>query len=110
LIQITSLPQPEQVDVSSVLAAVNVAVGEVLGRPPEVAWSTWSTLSPGHYAVGTLAADVQPAATHPPIVHVYAERPAEVMEQVADRVAQTLETELGLPSGSAFVTTARVNG
>ena len=110
LIQITSLPQPPGVDCSAVLVAVNEAVGELLGRPADVAWPTWTTLGQGHYAVGAEAADVQPRSTHPPIVHVYAERPAEVMEQVADRVASSLESRLGLPPGSAFVTTARVNG
>jgi hypothetical protein len=110
LIQITSLPQPPGVDCGAVLVAVNEAVGELLGRPADVAWSTWTMLAPGSYAVGAAPADVQPTTTHPPVVHVYAERPAEVMEQIADRVAETLDTELGLPPGSAFVTTARVNG
>ena len=109
LIQITSLPQPPGVDCSAVLVAVNEAVGELLGRPADVAWSTWTTVAPGHYAVGADAADVQPSSSHPPIVHVYAERTAEVMEQVAERVAHMLEAQLGLPPGSAFVTTSRVN-
>jgi hypothetical protein len=110
LIQITSLPQPPDVDCAAVLVAVNQAVGELLGRPADVAWSTWTTLEPRHYAVGVDVAELQPTTTHPPIVHVYAERPAEVMEQVADTVSEMLAAQLGLPPGSVFVITARVNG
>jgi hypothetical protein len=58
LIQITSLPQQPGVDCAAVLVAVNQAVGDLLGRPADVAWSTWTTLAPGLYVVGSGPADV----------------------------------------------------
>jgi phenylpyruvate tautomerase PptA (4-oxalocrotonate tautomerase family) len=109
LIEIHALPQPSHIDPSAVLAAVNRAVGDALGRPSEVAWSTWSNLEPGHYLVGETATDAQPASTHSPIVHVYAERSPDVMAQIIEVIASTLAECLGVDADNVFVTAARVS-
>ena len=110
LIRIVALPQREPVDEGRVLAAVNAAVAEALGAPPEAVWSTWQTLPPGGYAVGTDAPDAQPRWSHPPIAHVYARRTPEELERVVDAVASTLAAELDVEEAGVFVTTARVRG
>ena len=109
LIEIIALPQPEHVDPGAVLSAVNQAVGVALGRPSESAWSTWRTLEPGHYAVGEQVASEQPHVSHPPVVHIWAERPPEALRLVVDAVCTVLAEELGLDAVSIFVTTSRVS-
>ena len=109
LIEIIALPQSEDVDPAAVLSAVNRAVGVALGRPAESAWSTWRTLEPGHYAVGEQVASEQPRETHPPVVHIWAERPPEALRLVVDAVCTVLGEQLGLDPGSIFVTTSRVS-
>ena len=109
LIEIIALPQPAHVHPSSVLRAINRAVGEALGRPASSAWSTWRTLDPGQYAVGDDVADLQPAGSHPPVVHIWAERPPEALELVVDAVCAVLGEHLGIEPAGVFVTTARVS-
>jgi phenylpyruvate tautomerase PptA (4-oxalocrotonate tautomerase family) len=108
LIEILALPQARPVDERRLLTAVNRAVAEALRAQPEAVWSTWQTVSPGAYAVGDDASDVQPDATHPPIVHVHARRSPEELERVVDAVVSTLEAELGLDGAGVFVTTTTV--
>ena len=109
LIEIIALPQPEHVHPPTVLRAVNRAVGEALGRPAGSAWSTWRTLDPGHYAVGDEVADLQPTGSHPPVVHVWAERPPDELERVVEAVRTVLGEQLGIAPDDVFVTTSRVS-
>ena len=108
LIEILALPQSRPVDVRRVLAAVNRAVADALGAPPAAVWSTWQTLPPGGYAVGGDAADAQPPASHPPVVHVHARRTPEELERVENAIEQTLTAELDLGEVGVFITTAPV--
>ena len=110
LIEILALPQSDPVDERHVLAAVNAAVADALRAPPHAVWSTWQTLPPGGYAVGTDAPDAQPRTSHPPIVHVYARRTPEELERVVEAVARTLAAELDVDEAGVFVTTAPVRG
>ena len=109
LIEIMALPQPAHVHPPIVLRAINQAVGEALGRPASSAWSTWRTLDPGHYAVGAEGADRQPTGSHPPVVHIWAERPPEALELVVDAVCAVLGEHLGIEPADIFVTTSRVS-
>jgi hypothetical protein len=105
---IDALPAPEGVDPATVLRRVNEAVGQLLDREPDVAWSLWREVPPGRYLVGTEAASRQPASSHPPLVTILAARPPEVAERIADVVAGVLDSELSLEPGSSFVHVQRL--
>jgi hypothetical protein len=105
---IDALPPPEGVEPATVLARINEAVGELLERDPDVAWSLWREIPPGRYLVGTEAAARQPASTHPPLVTILLARPPEVAERIAEVVGAVVDRELGLEAGSAFVHVQRL--
>lgn len=102
-IVVDALPQADGVEPEVVLRRLNEAVGELLGREPDVAWSLWREVEPGRYLVGTEPASRQPAATHPPLVTIMLARPPEVAERIAELVGEVLDRELGLEPGSSFV-------
>ena len=108
-IVVDALPQGDGIEPETVLRRLNEAVGELLGRAPEVAWSLWREVEPGRYLVGTDAASTQPAATHPPLVTIMLARPPEVAERIAERVGEVLDRELGLEPGSSFVHVQRLD-
>lgn len=107
-IVIDALPPAEGVEPEAVLRAINEAVGELLGREPDVAWSLWREVPPGRYVVGTEAASRQPASTHPPLVTILLARPPEVAERIAETVGAVLDRELGLEPGSSFLHVQRL--
>jgi phenylpyruvate tautomerase PptA (4-oxalocrotonate tautomerase family) len=100
LIEIRALPQPPDVDVQAVMAAVAEAVRELLQNRPQGTWVTWDTIE--RYTEGPNAATEQPRSTHPPIVTVSAAagRPKETLLKV---VSETLERKLGLDPDSVWI-------
>ena len=100
LIEIRALPQPPEVDLQAVMAALAEGVRELLDNRPQGTWVTWDTIE--RYTEGPDTADVQPRSTHPPIVTVSAAagRPKEALLQV---VSETLERELGLDPESVWI-------
>jgi phenylpyruvate tautomerase PptA (4-oxalocrotonate tautomerase family) len=107
-IVVDALPQADGVEPEAVLRRINEAVGELLGRDPDVAWSLWREVVPGRYVVGAESASRQPPASHPPLVTILLARPPEVAEQIADLVGRVLDRELGLEPGSSFVHVQRL--
>jgi hypothetical protein len=102
LLEITALPSAGDVDVDEVLVAVNASVAAVVGCRPEAVWSTWRTLD--RYAVGSAVTDRQPHASHAPIVHLYVNRPPDVVERICDAVAEVLGERLSVAPENVFVT------
>jgi hypothetical protein len=103
LIEIHALPPTREVDVAGILRAVSSEVAAAIPCRLEAVWTTWRTLD-GGYAVGKDVAAVQPEADHPPIVHVYANRPRDAIERARDAIESVLCRELSLAEGNVFVT------
>jgi phenylpyruvate tautomerase PptA (4-oxalocrotonate tautomerase family) len=105
VVEINALPPQTGIDVARVLAAVTRDLAAVLGEEPRGTWATWQPLEPGRYVEGDVAADRQPAATHPPLVRVtgFEGRPPELVARMLTTVAETLARELGLEPGNVFV-------
>jgi len=102
LIEIHILPLGRAVELDGVAQRINAAVAAALGARVDATWTTWRTLD--GYAVGPAVADEQPAASHPPIVHVYARRSVEELDRICDVVEAVLVEELGLDPGNVFIT------
>jgi phenylpyruvate tautomerase PptA (4-oxalocrotonate tautomerase family) len=105
VIEIRALPQPDGVDLGTVLGGVCQAVAAVLGEPASGTWATWETLAPGRYSEGGDAPALQPPSTHPPVVRVsgYQGKAPHLIEEILTTVAQALADGLGLESGNVFV-------
>ena len=102
LIQIAALRRDAETDVASIARALNAAVAETVPCRLEAVWTTWRWLD--GYAVGDEFADRLRPGTHGPVVHVYARRPPDALERVAEVVQQVLVRELELDPGNVFVT------
>ena len=103
LIEILALPHPDGVDVKAVTTELNKAVAAAIPCRLDAVWTTWRTID-ATYVVGDVAADVQPTATHPPIVHVYLRRSSEETDRAIDAIERILATALSLAPGNVFVT------
>jgi hypothetical protein len=106
LIEITALRSDASTDVGSIVRALNRAVAEAVPCRLEAVWTTWRWLD--GYAVGVEFAERMQPTTHGPVVHVYARRPPEALERVAEVVEQVLMRELQLDESNVFVTTQPV--
>jgi hypothetical protein len=106
VVRISALPQPDAVDIPSVLAAVTRDLATLLDEHPGGTWAAWETIRPGRYAEGSQAPELQPRDTHPPLVQVIAfeGRDPELVERMLTTVAGTLVRELGLGEGNVFAT------
>jgi hypothetical protein len=108
LIEITARA-PEGVDVAAVLAEVNHDVAATLGCRPDAVWSTWRTLAPGEYVVGSEPAPPSATASHVPVVHVWINRPPDAVERCVAAIETALRRTLALDA-DPFVTTGPVRG
>jgi hypothetical protein len=102
LIEVAALRRDAETDVAWLVRVLNKAVAEAVPCRLEAVWTTWRWLD--GYAVGDEFADRSRPATHGPIVHVYARRPPEVLERVAEVIEEVLTRELDLDPGNVFVT------
>ena len=105
ILDVTALPQPDNVNLGTVEAALIQAVAAELDEEPSGTWIVWRALESGRYAENGDAPALQPASTHPPLVRViaYEGRSPEIVARVLVAVAETLVRELGLASENAFV-------
>lgn len=105
IIRILALPQPAHVDVAAILQDTCVALAATMNTSPDQVWGTWETLPTGHYVQGDVAAQMQPNASHPPIVEVMLleGRPAELKERILTCVGESLPAALGLATGNVYV-------
>ncbi len=106
VVRISALPQSPDVDLATVLKRLCVQLAEVEGGEPRHWWATWQTIEPGHFVEGDVEADVQPAASHGPIVEIQAftGRSPELIEAVITAAADLLAAELHLEPGDVFIT------
>ncbi len=103
VIEIAALPPAAEIDVSSALGDVTSEVAAFLGEEPGGTWAIWRPIAPGHYAEGRDAPASQPAATHPAIVHVLANRSPDQVDPLLEVVGAAVVRALGLEEGNVFV-------
>jgi hypothetical protein len=106
VIQINALPQKPGVDPQAVMKSLCRSLAAVMGLKEKQIWATWETIQPGMFVEGSVAALVQPEATHPPVVNLIAfeGRPKELINRMLECVAQTLSEGLGIERGNVFLT------
>ena len=103
VIEISTLPPAGDLDVARALAAVTNEVAGFLGEEPRGTWAIYHPIAPGHYAEGDDAPATQPAATHPAIVRVFANRaPGQAADLLAS-VGAAVVRAFGLQEGNVFV-------
>ena len=103
LIEIAALPPDDDTDVGGVLRTLNRAVADAVPCRLDAVWTTWRSLD-GGYAVGDRVADRAQRASHAPVVHVYLNRPRDVVERVCGVIEDVLARELSLAEGNVFIT------
>lgn len=68
LIHVTSLPFPQPLDTSTVLAELTERFAAEAGIDPEHVTATWTYFQPGHYAVAGRTPPAQSPDSHPLLV------------------------------------------
>jgi phenylpyruvate tautomerase PptA (4-oxalocrotonate tautomerase family) len=106
VLDIRALPQKPGVDAQAALKRVCTELAQMLGERPTGTWGTWVELLPGSYTEGDDAPAVQPDATHPPLVRLFAfeGKSRETVERMITLVADTLADALRVEPGNVFVT------
>lgn len=99
IINISALPQKENVDISAALKETFLRVAEVFSLEPHQVWANYQEIKPGHYVEGNTEAHIQPVGTHPPIVELIAfeGRDNNIIEKALITVAETLTKSLEIP-------------
>jgi hypothetical protein len=106
VIDIRALPQASDADVPAALSNACLAVAAAAGIKPTAVFATWTTINPGCFVEGGKPADIQPKATHPPIVTLTAfeGRTPEMVEKMIMGAVNALTTHLKLAPGNVFLT------
>lgn len=106
VIHVRALPQKPGVDRSAALSGACAALANAAGVRPRAVWATWEELAPADYVEWDAHAEVQPDATHPPLVEIVAAegRPPEVVEGMITAVARALGAALRIPPENTFIT------
>ena len=103
VIEISTLSPTRGFDVARALAAVTTEVASFLGEDPRGTWAIYHPIAPRHFAEGDDAPVAQPAATHPAIVRVFANRPPEQAGDLLASVGAAVVRAFGLKEGNVFV-------
>lgn len=103
IIEIDALPPAEPFDLGAALTHVTTAVSAFLGEEPRGTWAIFHPVPPGHFAEGDDAPEEQPAATHPAIVRVFANREPDQIQPLLEVVAGAVVAAFGLQEGNVFV-------
>ena len=107
VVRVSGLPQEPGVDPGSVLKRLCLQLAEEDGVEARHWWATWQSIAPDLYVEGSVhAPDVQPGASHPPIVEIlaFAGRDAALVERLLTTASRILGEGLGLEAGNVFVT------
>jgi phenylpyruvate tautomerase PptA (4-oxalocrotonate tautomerase family) len=102
IIEISSLPPVEGIDVSAALALVTSRVAAYLGEEPKGTWALLRPVAPGAYAEGADAPAAQPRGTHPAIVDVFA-APRENATELLREVGRAVVEAFGLDDSNVVV-------
>jgi phenylpyruvate tautomerase PptA (4-oxalocrotonate tautomerase family) len=108
IIEITSLPPAQEIDIGSALARVTSTVATHLGEEPRGTWAIWRRVEPEAYAEGVEAPVAQPRATHPAIVDVFAGRRDDAAELLRV-VGRAVVDAFGLDDGNVVVRLAEAD-
>ena len=103
VIEISSLPLSEGLDVSVALGKVTTEVAAFIGEDPRGTWAIYRPIAAGHYAEGVDAPASQPEETHPAIVRVLANRPPEQVAALLETVGAAVVRAFGLEDGNVVV-------
>src|SRR5687768_12430466 len=105
LLHIRALPQPRPELIPRALLATCFAIAETWDCSPQSVTVTWEEIRPGHYIEGGIAAQSQPAQTHPPLAELIAFEGAtqEVIEVLLSETARVLGESLELGE-NVFIT------
>lgn len=103
VIEIAALLPADGLDVPTALGAVTTEVSTFLEEDPRGTWAVFHEIEPGHCAEGTDAPPAQPAETHPAIMRVFANRPAEQAVGLLEAVGTAVVKAFGLREGNVFV-------
>lgn len=107
VVRISGLPQAPGVDPRGVLKRLCLRLAEVDGVEARHWWATWQPIAPDAYVEGDIAApDLQPGASHPPIVEIlaFAGRGPELIERLLTVASKVLSDGLGMEPGNVFIT------
>ncbi|MDP9468684.1 MAG: tautomerase family protein [Chloroflexota bacterium] len=105
VVRISGLPQAPGVDPGSVLGRLCLRLAEVDGVDARHWWATWQPISPDAYVEGDVPApNVQPRASHPPIVEIlaFAGRDPALVERLLMVTSEILADGLGMAPGNVF--------
>jgi len=103
VIEVSTLPLGEEIDVPGALAKVTTGVAAFIDEDPRGTWAIYRPISPRHFAEGSDTPAKQPAETHPAIVHVVANRPPEQVAGLLEAVGGCVVKAFGLEDGNVFV-------
>ncbi|WDT77425.1 MAG: hypothetical protein MPW16_09450 [Candidatus Manganitrophus sp.] len=104
-IHIKSLPFEEDLEMSSILAAVSRDFSERVGIEIAHVTVTWEYLESWHYAAGGLTAPNQPKESHPLLVDLLVPdfNPPETIEKMLTCVAASIAQRVGIPENNIFI-------
>lgn len=104
-IHIKSLPFEEDLEMSSLLAAVSRDFSEQVGIEIEHITVTWEYLESWHYAAGGRTAASQPKDSHPILVDLLVPDfdPPETIEKMMKCIAASVAKRVGIPENNIFI-------
>jgi hypothetical protein len=105
VVRVSGLPQRPGVDLGPILKRLCLGLAEVDGVEARHWWATWQPITPDLYVEGNVQApEVQPGASHPPIVEIlaFSGRDAALVERLLATTSEILGEGLGLEAGNVF--------
>ncbi|MEZ5731341.1 MAG: hypothetical protein R3D97_03335 [Paracoccaceae bacterium] len=104
VLEVRALPQPDETRIGPALTAACTAIAAAYGCASRQVWATWDQIAPGRYVEGDVAADMQPALSHPPICRLicFEGKDAATIERTLIAATEALSDALGIP-GNIFI-------
>ncbi|MDC4224149.1 MAG: hypothetical protein MPW15_07965 [Candidatus Manganitrophus sp.] len=104
-IHIKSLPFEEDLEMSSILAAVSRDFSEEMGIKIEHVTVTWEYFEGWHYGAGGRTAANQPKESHPILVDLLVPdfNPPEAIEKMLVCVAASIAKRVEIPKNNIFI-------
>jgi phenylpyruvate tautomerase PptA (4-oxalocrotonate tautomerase family) len=103
IIEIEALPPSEPFDVPAALTHVTAQTAAFLEEEPRGTWAILRPIPAGHFAEGADSPDIQPRATHPAIVRVFANRAPEEVAPLLEVIGRAVVEAFELDEGNVFV-------
>ena len=103
VIEISTLPTTEDVDLPTALGDVATQVAGFLGEEPRGTWAIHRPIAPGSYAEGRDAPSSQPPQTHPALVRVLANREPDEVSGLMKAIGEAVVRAFALQEGNVVV-------